>query len=384
MFRVYSLIVVLALLCLPANAQEDALIQTDASHAVILDYDTGTVLFAKNGDDPMIPASMTKMMTVQVLFDRLANGEIALTDTLTTSQNAWEKGGFASGGSTMGLAIGDTPTIDELLRGIIVLSGNDACIVVAEGLSGTERLFAEEMTAVARRMGLSSASFKNSTGLDEEGHRISAIDLARLAQMQIQQFPQYYAYYEEPSYEWRGIRQNNRNLLLGRVDGVDGLKTGHLEVSGYGMTVSAERDGSRRVVVLNGLESAARRAQEAERMLRIAFAAFETRTVEATGEPIADIPVWLGEQRTVPVGISAPLTVSGHKRAFDEAKTEIVFDGPLEAPIEAGAEIGQLVITVPGQDPVSTPITTLSAVPKLGFVGRVAEGLSQLMASDNE
>lgn len=384
MMKQFGLITLVLLLVWPAAAQDDALIQTDATHAVILDYDTGTVLFSKAGDEPMVPASMTKMMTVQVLFDRLANGEIALTDTLTTSQNAWEKGGFASGGSTMGLAIGDTPTVDELLRGIIVLSGNDACIVVAEGLSGTERLFADEMTAVAQDMGLTSASFKNSTGLDEDGHHISAVDLARLAQMQIRQFPEYYAYYSEPSYEWRGIRQNNRNLLLGRVEGVDGLKTGHLEVSGYGMTVSAERDGSRRIVVLNGMDSTARRAQEAERLLRIAFTAFETRTLDKVGEPVADLPVWLGEQRTVPVGIREPLIISGHKRGFTDAKTEVVYNGPLQAPIASGTEIGHLVITVPGQDPKSVPLVTLAPVTKLGFIGRVAEGLSRLMASGNE
>ncbi|MEO1407744.1 MAG: D-alanyl-D-alanine carboxypeptidase family protein, partial [Pseudomonadota bacterium] len=217
-------------------ASQVPLIQTDATHAAIIDHDTGTVLFEKNGHEPMIPASMTKMMTAQVVFDRLARGEISLSDRLVTSERAWREGGWASGGSTMGLQIGDDPTVEELLRGVIVLSGNDACIVLAEGLSGSEDAFAAEMTALAQSLGLSSATFKNSTGLDAEGHRISAVDLAKLAQMQIAQFPDYYAFYNERSYEWRNISQPNRNPLLGRVDGVDGLKTGHLSVSGYGLT----------------------------------------------------------------------------------------------------------------------------------------------------
>ena len=385
MRQLFSLIVFFILPLLPVHAQlDDSLIQTDAEYAVIMDFDTGNVLYSKDGDTPMIPASMTKMMTVQVIFNRLASGELKLSDRFLTSENAWRKGGFASGGSTMGLAIGDEPTVEELLRGIIVLSGNDACIVVAEGLSGTEALFAEEMTAVARELGLSSATFKNATGLDEDGHRISAIDLAKLAKIQIEQFPEYYSFYNETAYEWNGIRQTNRNPLLGKVDGVDGLKTGHLSASGYGVTISGERDAKRRIIVLNGLESQARRAQESDRMFRIAFTAFDTKTVDKTAEPIADLPVWLGVQRTVPVTMKTAITFSGHKRALQDVKTEIVYDGPLEAPIKAGTEIGRLVFTVPGQLPVETPLVTMDSVEKLGFMGRVFEGLNRLMTNTDE
>ena len=383
MHRLLNLIFLAALSAFPAVAQlDEALIKTDASHAVIMDYDSGAVLFSKNGDDLMIPASMTKMMTVQLVFDRLASGEISLTDTLPTSENAWRKGGFASGGSTMGLAIGDEPTIAELLRGIIVLSGNDACIVVAEGLAGTEELFAEEMTALAREMNLTSATFKNSTGLDAPYHRISAVDLAMLARIQISTFPEYYAFYNETSYEWNGISQRNRNPLLGKVDGVDGLKTGHLSVSGYGVTLSGERDGVRRIIVLNGLESQARRAQESDRMFRIAFTAFESRTVDRVGEPVADLPVWLGVQRNIAVTMKEPVTISAHKRAFNEVKTEIVYQGPLEAPIAVGDEIGSLIISVPGQPDVTTPLVALTSVERLSFMGRVFEGLSRVMSPD--
>ena len=385
MRQIFGLIMLCLPALLPAHAQiGDSLIQTDAEFAVIMDYDTGNVLYSKDGQTPMIPASMTKMMTVQVIFNRLASGELSLSDRFLTSENAWRKGGFASGGSTMGLAIGDEPTVEELLRGIIVLSGNDACIVVAEGLSGTEALFAEEMTAVARELGLSSASFKNATGLDEDGHRISAIDLAKLAKIQIEQYPDYYSFYNETAYEWNGIRQTNRNPLLGKVDGVDGLKTGHLSSSGYGVTISGEKDGKRRIIVLNGLESQSRRAQESDRMFRIAFTAFDTKTVDITNQAIADLPVWLGVQRTVPVTMKTPVTFSGHKRALQDAKTEIIYEGPLVAPIKADSEIGRLVFTVPGQAPVEVPLVAMGNVEKLGFMGRVFEGLNRLMTTTDE
>ena len=384
--RIFGLFLILLLSPVLVHSQTASapIIETDAEQAVILDFETGSVLFSKNGDMLMTPASMTKMMTAQVVFDRLKRGEIGLTDTFTTSENAWRKGGWQSGGSTMGLAIDDEPTVEELLRGVIVLSGNDACIVLAEGLSGSEEAFAREMTALARDLGLETATFENATGLYGDNHRISAIDLARLAKIQIEQFPEFYAFYNERSYEWRGISQPNRNPLLGKISGVDGLKTGHLEVSGYGLTASGVQNGQRRVVVVNGLESEARRAQESERLMRLAFTAFESRVIEPSTEPIAELPVWMGVQRSVPVGLEAPLVVSGHKRAFDGMKTEIVFDGPLEAPIAVGSRIGEVVITLPGQAPVRTGVVALRDVLELGYFGRVAEGLNQMLTANDD
>ena len=384
--RIFGLFLILLLSPVLVHSQTTSapIIETDAEQAVILDFETGSVLFAKNGDMLMTPASMTKMMTAQVVFDRLKRGEIGLTDTFTTSENAWRKGGWQSGGSTMGLAIDDEPTVEELLRGVIVLSGNDACIVLAEGLSGSEEAFAREMTALARDLGLETATFENATGLYGDNHRISAIDLAQLAKIQIEQFPEFYAFYNERSYEWRGISQPNRNPLLGKISGVDGLKTGHLEVSGYGLTASGVQNGQRRVVVVNGLESEARRAQESERLMRLAFTAFESRVIEPSTEPIAELPVWMGVQRSVPVGLEAPLVVSGHKRAFDGMKTEIVFDGPLEAPIAVGSRIGEVVITLPGQAPVRTGVVALRDVLELGYFGRVVEGLNQMLTANDD
>ncbi|MEO9970085.1 MAG: D-alanyl-D-alanine carboxypeptidase family protein [Hyphomonadaceae bacterium] len=381
----YSLLA-LTLLPILASAQTSAppLIETEAEFATILDFETGAVLFSKNGDTLMTPASMTKMMTAQVVFDRLRRGEIRLTDTFRTSENAWRKGGWQSGGSTMGLAIDDEPTVEELLRGVIILSGNDACIVLAEGLAGTEEAFAREMTALARDLGLDSATFENATGLYGENHRISANDLAKLAKIQIEQYPEFYAFYNERSYEWRGISQPNRNPLLGKVRGVDGLKTGHLEISGYGLTSSGVQNGERRIVVLNGLDSEAKRGQESERMMRLAFTSFETRVMEPSSEPLTELPVWMGVQRSVPVGLETPLVISGHKRAFDDVQTEIVFNGPLEAPISVGARIGEVIVTLPGQAPVRTGIVALRDVRELGYFGRVSEGLNQILTGGND
>ncbi len=368
-------------LVLPALAFAQ-LIETEAEYAVILDYETGDVLYAKNGNDLMIPASMTKIMTAHVVFDRLERGEINIDDTFTVSENAWRKGGWSTGGSTMGLKIGETPTVEDLLRGVIILSGNDACIVLAEGLAGSEEAFAREMTELAQDMGLTSATFKNSSGLDAEGHRISPIDLARLAQSEIRKFPEYYRFYSELEMTWNGIRQTNRNPLLGKVDGVDGLKTGHLAASGYGLTATAQRDGQRRIIVINGLPSSRARALEAERMMRLAFTAFETRTVAVSGERVAELDVWLGSSRTVGVAMGEELSVTAHKRAFAKGRSEIVYAGPLQAPIAEGDIVANLIVSLDGKEQIIVPLKAMESVEKLGFIGRAIEGLSRKLGHD--
>ena len=356
----------------PSMAQ---IIETDAEYAVILDHETGEVLYSKNGDVPMIPASMTKIMTAHLVFSRLETGEITLEDRFTVSENAWRKGGWATGGSTMGLQIGETPTVEELLRGVIVLSGNDACIVLAVGLSGAEEAFAREMTEHAQELGLTSANFKNASGLDEEGHRITAIDLARLAQLEIAKYPEYYSYYAEREMTWNGITQANRNPLLGS-QGVDGLKTGHLSASGYGLTASAVRGGKRRIVVLNGMPTSGARAQEAERLMRLAFSSFETRTLDLTGGRVAELDVWLGEARQVGVAVEAPIEVTAHIRAFNRGTSEIVYQSPLTAPIEEGQEVAKLIVTLEGKAPIELPLIATESVGRLDFLGRAIEGLS--------
>ncbi|MEM7767745.1 MAG: hypothetical protein AAF253_09685 [Pseudomonadota bacterium] len=223
--------------------------------------------------------------------------------------------------------------------------------------------------------GLESATFENSTGLDSAEHRISAIDLAKLAAFKIRDFPEFYEIYALREYEWRGIKQPNRNPLLGTMAGVDGLKTGHLSVSGYGLTASGVRDGVRRIVVINGLGSVNARAREAERMMRTAYSAFDIKTVSADTLDLPALEVWMGATPTVAVGFDGPITVSGHKRAMESASVRIEYDGPLEAPIEAGAVVGDLVIDIEGKAPIRMPLTAQEDVAAVGFVGRALEGL---------
>ncbi|HPE48265.1 MAG TPA: D-alanyl-D-alanine carboxypeptidase family protein [Hyphomonas sp.] len=358
-----------------ANAQ---VMDTPATHAVILDNATGTILYSKNGSEPMIPASMTKMMTAYVVFDMVKRGELSMTDKFTVSENAWRNGGFPSGTSTMGLAPGDTPTVEELLHGVMIMSGNDACITLAEGISGTEEAFARRMTEKAHELGLNSANFLNATGLEAVGHVISAEDLAKLAKLTIDNFPDYYAWYDLPSYSWRDFTQMNRNPLL-EFPGADGVKTGHLETSGYGLTGSAVQDGVRRTIVINGLDSMAARAAESKRMMRIAFQSFDLKTVTPSSVTLPEVPVWLGSQQKLPVSLARDMVIAGHKEALEKAKTEIVLPGPLTAPIKKGTEIGKLVVTVEGQPPVEAPIIAEASIGKLGFFGRAIEGLSQMI-----
>lgn len=375
-WRNAALFVLMAFLPTWAHAQ---ILETDAEFAVILDHESGEVLWSKDGDVPMVPASMTKMMTAYFVFDLIKDGEITLDTEMTVSDDAWRRGGFPSGTSTMGLRPKERPTVRELLQGMIVMSGNDACIVLAQGISGSEEAFARQMTERAQELGLTTVNFVNTTGLEGEGHVVSAADLARLAKMIIDDYPEYYDWYSQDSYTWGEYTQANRNPLLGTMDGADGLKTGHLSVSGYGLTASAVRDGQRRTIVINGLPSKQARAQEAERLMRMAFSAFETRSVPADGKRLAELDVWLGETRTVGVQLADPMSVTAHRRAFSKGKSEIVHDRLIQAPVKAGDQIATLVVTIEGKDPIELPLVASEDVGRLGFIGRSVEGLSRML-----
>ncbi|MBO6690166.1 MAG: D-alanyl-D-alanine carboxypeptidase [Henriciella sp.] len=366
------------LLLFPATAPAQ-IIGTEAEYAVIMDHETGDILWSKNGDTPMTPASMTKMMTAYFVFDLIDQGEITLQDEMVVSDDAWRRGGFPSGTSTMGLSPKERPTVEQLLHGVIIMSGNDACIVLAEGIAGSEEAFAQQMTERAHELGLTSVNFVNSTGLEGEGHVVSAADLAELARLTIENYPQYYDWYDDVEYTWGGFTQGNRNPLLGTMQGADGLKTGHLDASGYGLTGSAVRDGKRRIIVLNGTESKQARAQEAERLMRMAFTAFETRTIQAGDKRLAELDVWMGARRSVGVQLQESVDVTAHKRAFSRGTSEIVHDQLIEAPISAGDQIATLVVTIEGKDPIELPLVASEDVPRLGFVGKAIEGLSRMM-----
>ena len=291
----------------PAPAQDTY--QTDASHAVIMDAETGEVLFSRNGDEAMPPASMSKMMTVLMVIEALESGSLSLDDELPVSEHAWRTGGAASGSSTMFLEVNSRARVEDLLRGIIIQSGNDACIVVAEAIGGTEQGFADMMTDRAHELGLTSASFANATGWPHPDHRISALDLARLARILIEDHPEYYGLWAERDFTYNGIRQYNRNPLLGVFSGADGLKTGHTEESGYGLVGSAERDGERRIIVFNGMESNAARATEAERMMRAALSDYSLYRLFTGGDTVDHrAAVFMGEADTVALRVNADIT----------------------------------------------------------------------------
>ena len=371
-------IAVLLILATPAALAQGAF-ETEASHAVIMDHETGEILFSKNGSEPMAPSSMSKLMTALMVFEALERGELSLDDTLPVSEEAWRRGGAASGSSTMFLEINSRVSVENLLRGIIVQSGNDACIVMAEALGGTEANFADMMTERAHELGLESANFTNATGWPDEDHVISAADLARLARHIIETHPQFYDLYNETEFTYNGIRQYNRNPLLGVFDGADGLKTGHTSVAGYGLTASAVRDGERRIVVFNGMDSQAARADEAERLMRAAFSQFEVREIVSAGRVVGEAEVYLGQADAAPLRTAQGLTLGGHRRDLDTVRAEIVYDGPLRAPVAEGDPVGRLEVRLPDGRTRSVDLVAGADVERLGALGRAGAALASML-----
>ncbi len=362
-----------------APAWSVSALETPARQALLMDAGTGAVLLEKDADAPMAPASMSKMMTVYVLFERLHDGRLRLDDTLPVSENAWRKGGAASGGSTMFLAPGASVKVEDLIRGIIVQSGNDACIVVAEALAKDEATFAREMTDRGREIGLRGSVFRNSTGWPDPDQVTTARDLALLALRTIEDFPEHYHYYAEKEFTYNGIRQGNRNPLLYKDLGADGLKTGHTEASGYGLTASAKRGDRRLILVVNGLAGVRERAQEAERLISWGFREFDNYALFKAGDEIATAEVWLGRADTVPLVIERDLTVTLPQAARREMKVTVVYDGPVPAPIGAGDRLAVLRVTAPGAETVEVPLLAGGSVEKLGLFGRLLAALKHLV-----
>jgi len=324
--------------------------ETTAPHVLILDHNTGLVLFEKDARAPVAPASMTKIMTAELIFERLKDGRLSLDTEFTVSEEAWRRGGIKSGSSTMFLNLGSTVRVEDLLRGVIIQSGNDACIVLAEGIAGSETAFAELMTSRARELGLSSATFRNSTGWPHPEHRISTYDLAVLAKRSIDVHPEFYPLYAERNFTWNDITQNNRNPLLTKFTGADGLKTGHTEVSGYGLVASAQRGETRRIVVVNGLGSKAQRSQESLRLMQAAFDQFKIYNLYNQGDIVGHVPVYMGKSETVNVQVDTDVKTGLFRAARKGLKTQLKYDGMPTAPITKGDKIADLLILEPGKD----------------------------------
>ena len=340
---------------------------------------TGAVLFEKAADEPMHPASMSKMMTIYMVFERLRDGRLSLDDALPVSENAWRKGGAKSGGSTMFLDPGSRVKLEDLIHGIIVQSGNDACIVVAEALSGSEEAFAAEMTDRARELGLQDTTLRNATGWPHPEHLTTARDLAILARRTIEDFPDYYHFYAGKMFTYNGIRQTNRNPLLYRDVGADGLKTGHTQASGYGLTASAKRGDRRLILVVNGLSSVKERAREAERLVSWGFREFENYALLKAGDVVTDAEVWLGRDPVVPLVIEKDLTITLPRKARRKMKVTVRFDGPVPAPIREGTPLATLNVQAPGRDSVEVPLVAGADVEQLGIVGRLGVALRHIV-----
>jgi D-alanyl-D-alanine carboxypeptidase (penicillin-binding protein 5/6) len=364
--RVAPLLAILLAVCLIRPA---AAFETAATAAYVVDHGTGTVLMDKNATTPLPPASMSKLMTLYMLFEALADGRVTMDTEFRVSARA-----AAMGGSTMFLAEGERVAVRDLIPGIIVNSGNDACVVVAEGLAGTEETFSALATDRARALGLSETTLKNASGWPEPGHRMSLRDLGLLSQRLIDDFPDLYPYFALERFEFDGrapANSNNRNPLLGLGLGVDGLKTGHTQEAGYGLAGSAVRGDRRVVFVITGLATAEERAVEAERIVNWALRQFTVETVLDAGETVATAPVWLGTEGAVALAPAGDVTLLVPAAAHGALQAELAYDAPLAAPVAAGAPAGTLTITRPGLAPVEVPLVTASAVAKAGFLPRL-------------
>jgi D-alanyl-D-alanine carboxypeptidase (penicillin-binding protein 5/6) len=358
-----------ALLPLPALGYE-----TPARAAILIDLETHQVLFSKNPDEPLPPASMSKLMTVLMVFERLKQGTLALSDTLPVSEKAWRKGG-----SKMFVEVGSRVSVEDLLHGIIVQSGNDACIVVAEGLAGSEEAFAEQMTARAKELGLTGTTLTNASGWPDPEHKMSVRDLAHVAQILIEEYPEYYKIFGKKEFEYNGIKQHARNPLLFREVAADGLKTGHTEEAGYGLTASAQREERRLVVVMAGLETPGQRARESERLLEHGFRNFTNFRLFTAGKPVETADVWLGTESTVPLVPEQDVVVSLTTEGRRELEVKLVYEGPIPAPVSSGAEVAHLQINAPGIEPRVVPLVAGYEVQAAGMLGRVESAIEYLI-----
>jgi D-alanyl-D-alanine carboxypeptidase (penicillin-binding protein 5/6) len=353
--------------------------QLTAPHAILIDAENGGVLFERSADDLIFPASLAKLMTTEYVFNELKAGRIKLTDEYVVSENAWRKGGAPSHGSTMYAELHSHVSVENLLRGMIIQSANDACIVLAEGLAGNESEFAAKMTARAREIGLTKSVFTNSNGLPDPGTKVTSRELAMLARYIISTYPEYYSIYGEREFTWNKIRQQNRNPLLGTVDGADGMKTGFTHDAGYGLVGSAVQNNLRLIVVVNGLKSAKERAEEAKKLLDWGFRAFETRILFAEGQRVGDAKVFAGDRGRVPLVATGLVRLMVPKAGGDRLIARIVYSGPVPAPVEEGRAIGTLKVWRNDNLVLQVPLKAAESVQRGNLPQRAIDAASELV-----
>jgi D-alanyl-D-alanine carboxypeptidase (penicillin-binding protein 5/6) len=351
----------------------------DAPTAILIEGSSGSVLFEKNADELRAPSSMMKLMTAEVVFHAVQQGDVKLTDEYRVSEYAWRKGGAPAGGSTMFAAIHSKISVDDLLHGALIQSGNDACIVLAEGIAGNEGSFAQMMTKRARELGLERSTFANSNGLPDPGNKMTVRELAKLARYVIQTYPDFYKLFGEREFTWNKIRQPNRNPLLTSLDGADGLKTGYTKEGGYGMVGSAVQNGIRLIVVINGLDDPDDRASEAKKMLEWGFRNFEARTLFAAEQPIGYAKVFGGESRSVKLASREPIKVMVQKNGTDKLIARVIYSGPVRAPIESGQQVGVVKVWRGANIAVEAPVYAAESVSKGSTMRRAIDGVSELV-----
>ncbi len=349
-------------------------IETAAREAILIDYETGAVLLEKNADERTPPSSMSKLMTVYMVFDRVQKGDLKLTDELPVSPKAWRMQG-----SKMFVMVNTKVSVNDLLHGVIIQSGNDATVVLAEGLAGSEEAFAEQMNRKGKEIGLTDSQFKNASGWPEDGHYMTARDIATLAWHTIHDHPEFYTLYKQKEFTYNKIKQGNRNPLLYDATGADGLKTGHTEAAGYGLAASVERNGRRLILVVNGLKSMQQRADETRKLIEFGFREYENYRPFRAGETIAEADVWLGNQAKVPLVIDQDTVLTLPRAARNNAKIVAQYTGPIAAPIAKGATVGHLVIRTDGGKPVEIPLKAGASVERLGLMGRISAAVNYLL-----
>ena len=343
-------------------------IETAAKQALVIDYQTGSVLFEKDADAQIQPASMTKLMTLYVLFDQLKQGKVSLTDEFTVSENAWSRGVDAE--SNMFVDLNSKVKVEDLIRGIAIQSGNDACKVIAEGIAGSEEAYVKLMNKKAQEIGLLHTHFENVDGLEEQGHLMTPRDIVLMAEHVYADFPEYYHYFAEKEFTYNKIKQGNRNPLLYKDLGVDGLKTGHLDVSGFGLVASAEQDGRRIFVLVDGLSSMQARSDAGTQLIEWAFQSFQNIKLAKAGDTLETAPVWYGAEDAVPLTVAKDLIATLPKGSHDDLTAKAVFQGPITAPIAAGQPLGKLVISASGGT-TEVPLVAGAAVNKVGIFGHI-------------
>ena len=354
-------------------------IETRATHAILVDYETGMVLFEQNPDTLMSPASMSKLMTVLMVLEALEDGRISMNDKFFVSDDAWRRGGSKSGSSTMFLNARSRVSVENLLRGVIIQSGNDACIALAEGLGGSELGFAEMMTERARDLGMENSTFVNSTGWPDEEHKTTARDLAYLTKHLIKNHFSSYGMFAERSFTWNGITQQNRNPLLYANMGADGLKTGHTQDSGYGLVASAEQNGRRLILVVNGLQSKKERASEARKLMNWGFRAFTNDALATPDDVLVRAPVWQGEFARVGLAPSKAFRVVLPRTGLRKMVVTASYDKPILAPITKGMRVGKLRVTLPGLETQEIDLVTTANIEREGMLGRALSAISYVI-----